>query len=81
MMSIQFLTRNLRRVASLRGFSSATVTEKSEIVEKSQNTVKQKQTNKSSRSLDSKHLKCCFIYVIPCSALFHELKFIIGVWF
>ncbi|XP_055325601.1 FAST kinase domain-containing protein 4 [Sitodiplosis mosellana] len=52
MMSMQFLTRNLRlRVASLRGFSSATVTEKSEIADKTQNTAKQTQS-KPSRSLD-----------------------------
>lgn len=53
MMSIQLLKRNLRRVASLRGFSSATVSEKPEIVDKTLNNSKQIRA-KSSKSVDSK---------------------------
>lgn len=61
-MSIQFLTRNLRRVASLRGFSSATVSEKPDLIDKTQNSIKQTRA-KSSKSIDSMCDQIMFLFV------------------
>lgn len=60
-MSIQFLTRNLRRVASLRGFSSASISEKSEITDKSQDNNKKAKQAKGSKSLDRKPIQLIFV--------------------
>lgn len=61
-MSIQLLTRNWRRVASLRGFSSVTIKEKSEINEKIEDT--DKRTNSKPNSLNRKHSQCVNLYNI-----------------
>lgn len=71
MMSIQFLTRNLRRIASLRGFSSASVTEKSVITEKTENNTKQTQS-KTSKSFDRKYLLCVLFHMV-CANLINTI--------
>lgn len=58
MMSIQILTRNLRRVASLRGFSYATISKKPDVKE---NTEKK---TKNSKSTASMYLNVSFFYPV-----------------
>lgn len=52
MLSIQFITRNLRRAASLRGFSSASVSEKSVIADKSKKVGTQSQKSKACKQIE-----------------------------
>lgn len=60
-MSIQILTRNLRRVASLRGFSYATNSKKPGVNENNENTDKQ---TESSKSTDSMHSNVSYFYPV-----------------